>query len=228
MTLSLEQVRRKLCERSGYQLEIIVNENRSSMLTVLDKRGKWVKLSLHRMFLAAPEGVINAVAEYLREKNESASKIIRSFIQANLRRIDYSHRLDPRTLYSQGHLYHLQEIFDEVNEEYFTGSVKLWITWFDRLPKKNSSRIVYGQYFEALKLIKVNKMLDNEAFPRFFVSFVVYHEMLHHVIPSYVDKRGVQCIHSKEFKEREQLFKEYKKAKAWELEYRHQFFAELN
>lgn len=227
MSLSLEHVKQKLSEQTGYNLEIIVNENRSSMLSVLSKKGKWAKLSLHRMFLNAPDNVIDAIALYLKNKEDPSFALVRSYIQTNLQRVDYSHRLNPRSLYTQGSVYNLQEIFDEINEQYFTGKVKLWLTWFEK-PQKKTSRIVYGQYFEALKLIKINKLLDDKQFPRYFLAFVIYHEMLHHVIPSYIDERGIQCIHSKQFKEREIQFKDYRQAKAWELEFRHRYFAELN
>lgn len=228
MTFTLEHVKKQISKHSGYQLDIILNENRSSMLSVLDQRGNWAKLSLHRMFLEAPEAVISAVATYLKERSESAFAVIRTYIRANLHRFDYSHKLDPRTLYSEGKIYNLQEIYDKINQEYFNNEVKLWISWQDRPSKKNCSRIVFGQYFEVLKLIKINKMMDDVSFPKYFVSYVVYHEMLHHVIPSYIDEKGISRIHSKEFKEREQYFKDYRKAKAWELEHRHKFFAELN
>ncbi|MDR3624341.1 MAG: hypothetical protein P4L16_04285 [Chlamydiales bacterium] len=224
----LENVKQRLSDKSGFEFELIINENSSNMLAVLDKRDKWAKLSLHKMFLEAPESVITAVATYVKKKDSSAFAVIRSYIHSNLPRFDYSHRLDARTLYTNGKVYHLQKVYDEINKKYFESKVKLWITWFDRLPKKNCSRIVFGQYFEALKLIKINKMLDDRSFPRYFIDYVVYHEILHHVVPSYIDEKGVARVHSKEFKERELIFKDYHRAKAWELEHRHQFFAEFN
>ena len=227
MTLSVECVKQKLSERTGYDLEIIVNENRSSILNVLSKKGNRAKLSLHRMFLNAPDTVIDAVASFLKNRQDPSIAVVRSFIQTNLQRVDYSHRLNPRTLYTQGKVYNLQQIYDEVNYEYFSGKVKLALTWFNKSQKK-TSRIIYGQYYEALKLIKINKLLDDHEFPKYFLAFVIYHEMLHHEVPSYIDERGVQCIHSKQFKEREHKFKDYKKAKEWELEFRHRYFAELN
>jgi hypothetical protein len=227
MTLSVEYVRQKLSERTGFNLEIIVNENRSSMLSVLSKKGKWAKLSIHRMFLHAPDEVIEAVAKYVKNKEDPSFKVVRSFIHANIQRVDYSHRLNPMSLSTQGRIYNLQEIFDEINQEYFMGKVKLGLTWVDK-PHKKTSRIVYGQYYETLKLIKISKLLDDIQCPRYFLAFVIYHEMLHHVVPSYIDEKGVHCIHSKQFKEREMQFKDFQKAKAWELEFRHRYFAELN
>lgn len=228
MTQLLEDIKQQLARQLGYELELIINENRSDMLSVLDKRDNWAKVSLHKMFLDAPKDVLSAIASYVNEKNTPSFSLIRSYIHENLPRFDYSHRLDARSLYTSGKVYQLQELYDEINREYFDLKAKLWITWFDRHPKKNHSRVVFGQYFEALKLIKINKILDDASIPREFITYVIYHEMLHHVIPSYIDEKGVARVHSKEFKEREQLFKEYHKAKAWEMEHRHQFFADLN
>jgi hypothetical protein len=227
MSLTLEEVQKKIADRSGYNLEIIVNENRSSLLSVLSKKGKWARLSLHRIFLNAPEAVIEAVALFIKNKKDPSFIRIKSFIQSTIKEVDYSHRLDLKSLSTKGRCFDLEELFNEINREYFDNRVNLKITWHER-PNKKTSRIVYGQYYEILKLIKINKMLDDPQFPRFFLKFVIYHEMLHHVIPSYIDDKGVQCVHSKSFKYMELKFKEYNQAKKWELEFRREYFAELN
>jgi hypothetical protein len=58
-------------------------------------------------------------------------------------------------------------------------------------------------------------LLDSPSFPDYFVSYVVYHEMLHHVCPSYFDAKGLHQIHSKEFKAKEIEFKHYDLAQTW-------------
>ena len=58
-------------------------------------------------------------------------------------------------------------------------------------------------------------MLDNPTFPDYVVAYVVYHEMVHHVIPSYYDANGNHHIHSKEFKQKEAKFRHYALAQGW-------------
>lgn len=228
MTLSLQEVQTKLSKSSGYNLQIVLNENRSSILTVSNKRGRSAKLSLHRMFLTAPNDVLEAVAHFVKNKEHPSFGLVKAYIQSNLQRLDYSHKLDTRRLSTQGRYYNLQALFDEVNQEYFAGSVKLWLTWFEAPVKKNPSTLVYGKYFEPLKLIKINKLLDDEKVPKFFLTFVIYHEILHHVIPPYLNQEGVQCIHSKEFKAKEMEFKALGQAKEWELHFRRNYFSQFN
>ena len=51
--------------------------------------------------------------------------------------------------------------------------------------------------------------------PRYFVAYIVYHEMLHHVIPG---SRGLGRVnlHPPEFKEREREFRHFQRALDWE------------
>ena len=57
--------------------------------------------------------------------------------------------------------------------------------------------------------------MDNRDFPDYFVAFVIYHEMLHHVYPAYVDDTGQKHIHTKAFKEQERQFKRFQEAQKW-------------
>jgi len=54
--------------------------------------------------------------------------------------------------------------------------------------------------------------------PRFFVEYIVYHEMLHHVVQMPV-LDGRRCMHGPEFKARERCFARYAEAIAWEREH---------
>ena len=58
-------------------------------------------------------------------------------------------------------------------------------------------------------------MLDSPSFPDYLVSYVVYHEMVHNVCPSYFDENGFHQIHSKEFKKKEEEFRYYDLAQDW-------------
>ena len=196
------------------KVKLRINDNRSTMLSV-----RWesdcTKVSLHRMFLEAPENVMDELACYVRREQKSISPSIKAFIEDNLRNLDYTHMLNLSKLISRGNVYNLQQIYDALNQEYFEGRLKLYITWFGRGTQKNRSRVTFGLYHDPLKLIKINRLLDSPAFPDYLVAYVIYHEMLHHVCPSYYDEKGIHRVHNKEFKERELLFPYYHQAQNW-------------
>lgn len=199
---------------SGIKLQLKINDNRSTMLSV-----KWepdcTKVSLHRMFLHAPQNVMQALACYLKGTHKKLAPSIKAYIESNLQRLDYSHELDLSKLETKGRIYDLEKIYHHLNRDYFNHPLGLYITWFGERKKRSGQRITFGLYHDPLRLIKVNRLLDNKHFPDYFVAYVIYHEMLHYVCPTYVDAKGQKHIHSKAFKEQEKKFEYYQQAQDW-------------
>lgn len=115
-------------------------------------------------------------------------------------------------MYPDGTVHDLAEIYETVNVRYFGAKLDLRITWFGRgsIPR---TRILYGSYRHDRKEVRVNRILDQERVPRSVVEFIVYHEMLHHVLPPKRGKNGRRSIHHRAFKEREQEFEDFAEAK---------------
>jgi len=207
-------IQKQLEGSSGLKLKLKINDNRSTMLSV-----KWesdfTKVSLHRIFLQAPPNVMDALACYLRREDKNIAPSVKAFIEDNLKTLDYSDDLDRTKLFSQGNVYNLQKIYNDLNTEYFEGKLNLQITWFGKPMKRFRSRVTFGLYYDPLRLIKINRLLDSPAFPDYLVGYVVYHEMVHHVCPAYFDEKGQHQIHNKEFKEKEALYKYFDLAQAW-------------
>lgn len=199
---------------SGVKLKLKINDNRSTMLSV-----RWepdyTKVSLHRMFLQAPQNVMQSLACYIRREHKIISRDIKVFIENGLKELDYSHTVDKSKLCNQGNYYNLKELFDEINKEYFNEKLDLFITWFGKPSQRNKSRVTFGLYHDQLKLIKINRFLDNPSIPKYVISYVIFHEMLHHVCPSYVDEKGLHRVHNKEFKTQEVCYKHYDLAQKW-------------
>jgi hypothetical protein len=214
---------RELEKSAGKKLKVKLNDNHSTMLSV-----KWepdcTKVSLHRMFLEAPSNIIDDLACYLRQEKKIISPSVKAFIENNLQKLNYSHLLDLRKLNSQGNFYNLKQIYSDLNKTYFDNQLNLFITWFGKPNQRNRSRVTFGLYHDPLRLIKIHKMLDSPSFPDYFVSYVVYHEMVHHVCPAYIDEKGLHRVHSKEFKAREQLFHHYELAQSWIKDHKNYFF----
>jgi hypothetical protein len=72
----------------------------------------------------------------------------------------------------------------------------------------------FGAYLPEIQTIRIHPALDQVFVPRYFVEFIVYHELLHHVIPP-VRRNGRYEIHSPVFRRREREFPAYAEALAW-------------
>jgi hypothetical protein len=72
----------------------------------------------------------------------------------------------------------------------------------------------FGVYLPGTQLIRIHPALDQAFVPGYFVEFIVYHELLHHVIPP-VRLNGRYQIHSPRFRQHERDFPAYAEAMAW-------------
>ena len=167
------------------------------------------------MFLEAPRNVMDALVCYIKQEDKNIDRTVKAFIEDKLKDLNYSHVLDQSKLSSQGNIYNLDRIYEALNEEYFEGKLKLSITWFGKPTQRSKTRFTFGLYHEPVRLIKINKVLDSPSFPDYLISYVIYHEMLHHVCPSYIDVNGNSVIHTGDFKEKEAHFKYFDLAQQW-------------
>lgn len=116
----------------------------------------------------------------------------------------------------RGHCFDLQQIYNRVNGLYFEGKLKLSIRWVGDRDARPKRKVMFGSYHPDRKLIKIHRRLDQPHIPEYFISFVVYHEMLHHVLPPivvrsawYRFKRPKRKIHHPAFSRKERDFHEY-------------------
>lgn len=123
-----------------------------------------------------------------------------------------------------GGCYDLNTIFREINASYFANQLDLRITWFGSARRKARRHRKLGLFCFRTKVVKIHRLLDQPHFPPYFISYVVYHEMLHSVCPPVKAKRGRYRIHHPDFLKREKEFTEYAAAKQWEQENKKLFF----
>ncbi|HSX04330.1 MAG TPA: hypothetical protein VLG76_06345 [Rhabdochlamydiaceae bacterium] len=126
-------------------------------------------------------------------------------------------------LKTQGEHYHLDQIYEKINQHYFEGKLDLKISWFGNHKSVAKRRVILGSYNHRKGLIKIHRVLDHSHIPDYFISFIVYHEMLHHVLPPLWGRYRRRRIHHSEFSAREKQFEEYALAK----EFRKGFIKEL-
>jgi len=117
----------------------------------------------------------------------------------------------------QGRFSNLREIFDKLNERYFGQRLKRYrIVWGQRRATRPQSMIVFGTIQEEDRIIRIHPLLDRRFVPSWFVEYVVYHEMLHAVVPDEYDSSGRRLVHHEKFLARERQYRGFRRAKAWE------------
>ena len=198
-----------------------LHDNTHTMLTYQRHRGVW-QLRLHHMFVAAPTEVLEALAVFVRTGDAQASATLDAYIEGNkvfIRRVPPSQlrrrlRIDP-----VGEHHDLKEIFDELNRRYFRNRINATIT-YGPAPRVRGPRrsIKMGSYSSDSKVIRIHPALDQSRVPRYFVEWIVFHEMLHHVHRARRGPDGRRCVHTPEFLEHERRFYAFERAQRWENE----------
>jgi hypothetical protein len=209
-----QSLERKLRAAFSGPVILSITDNRHSIITHRVQKGM-LHARVHHMFLDAPGWVVDALVRYVTRGERDASATLGDYIDANGFRLARRKRNAP--LVTRGRCHDLLTIYEKVNLRYFEGEMNALITWGKKPTSKAKRRrtIKLGSYSAVDRLIRVHPALDQKWVPRYFVAYVVYHEMLHHVIPG---SRGLGRVnlHPPEFKERERGFRHFERALAWE------------
>jgi hypothetical protein len=206
-----------------------ITDNRHSIITHRVQRGI-LHARVHHMFLDAPSSVVDSLVRYVTKGDREASALLGDYIDENGSRLARRKRNAP--LVAKGRHHDLLRLFQDINDRYFDGGVNAVITWGkagkggSRVKVRTASRrstklkpqrktIKLGSYSAVDRMVRVHPALDQKWVPRYFVAYIVYHEMLHHVIPA---SRGLGRVnfHPPEFKERERQFRHFERALTWE------------
>jgi hypothetical protein len=190
-----------------------ITDNRHSMIHATRRTGL-LQVRLHHMFLDAPGSVVESLVRFVMYRDRDASAHVGQFIDGNMTRI---RSLSPkRPLRTLGETHDLQQIFDELNAQYFGSEIDARICWGNDTPTgRDRTTIKLGSYTAHAQLVRVHPRLDQAFVPRWFVGFVVFHEMLHHVMPA-TRVNGRRLLHPAEFRARERGYRHYDRAVAWE------------
>ncbi|MBI5516144.1 MAG: hypothetical protein HY909_20335 [Deltaproteobacteria bacterium] len=201
----------------GAPLVVSITDNRRTMLSIR-REGALRRVRLHHMFLDAPEGVLDAVGRYLSHGEEGAGRSIDTFIAENQHRI-HRRRVPRRPWATRGRVFDLSAVLASLVGRYFPAMAPVAVTWGRSASGlRTSSRrrtIRMGTYYLDEALIRIHPALDQAWVPLYFLEWVLYHELLHHVVPMPVIN-GRRCYHTEEFRTRELAFEDYTRARDWE------------
>jgi hypothetical protein len=213
-----ERLRTTLCQMSGLRVLLRITDNSSTMLSVkYDGNGR-ARLSLHHMFLDAPFEIHQALSAWLkRPRSKKPGAVIDTFIRDNKHRIRVKvpRRLAPAELVTRGRFHDLAAIFADLNAKFFDNTITAGITW-GKMPRRLPRRTIrFGSYAPHSHLIRIHPLLDQENVPRFFVRYIVFHEMLHAHLGIEETPNGRRRIHPPRFVEMEKEYPEYRRALRW-------------
>ena len=190
------------------------------MVSHSKKAGRLV-VRLHRMFARAGVDDVKSLAGFILGGSPSDARKVDHFIAAHkheIRQSTSSRRRQP--VCAKGRHHDLCGNLDRVVERYFGGIGEVEIGWGSETKKGRSRRSrsrsrVLAKYSYEDRTISVNPVLDSDKVPGYVLDWIVYHEMLHHVLP--VEKTGnKRRFHTRSFKALERAFDRYKEAVAWE------------
>jgi hypothetical protein len=211
-----QSLERKLHGAAARPVLLSITDNRHSIVRHSVQQGV-LRVRTHHMFLDAPAAVQDALIDYVVRGDREASHVVGRYINEHLHRLR-PHRSTRTRLVTRGRHHDLLPVFDRLNATYFEGGIDALITWgratTARGPRPRQS-LKLGSYSALERIISIHPSLDRCWVPRYFVAFVVYHEMLHHVIPS-VREGGRSRLHPAAFRDRERAFRLFERALAWE------------
>ncbi|MBN1962737.1 MAG: hypothetical protein JW841_17540 [Deltaproteobacteria bacterium] len=199
-----------LCNRLDRSVRITFTCNRTTMLSFCEKRGVLV-VRLHEIFTKAETTVWEALADYIEYQSRNAAQIIDKFISACPRTPAAQTNTNIST---QGRFHDLRTIFNELNQTFFHNQVQVNITWGFASPRRYRRSIQLGLYLPNDRLIRIHPALDQAFVPHYYVTWIVFHEMLHDVFG--IDQNRKQAVHPPELKVVEQTFPHYALCKQWE------------
>lgn len=213
---SRQALERRLEAAEGGPVQLAVTDNLRRMVTFVRERGA-LRVRLHMMFLGAPEAVVDALVRYLVQDDPEGSQELDAFIEQNYFRIRAA-RPVRGPLHTKGRVHDLLSVQREVAARYFGHATdEVLVSWGRRSVPRGASRkaIKLGTYSAPERLIRVHPALDRAWVPRYFLAYILYHELLHHVVP-WAEVKGRFHFHSAEFERRERQYHDYDRALAWE------------
>jgi hypothetical protein len=226
---SQEELSRFFQDRlQGRLVSLVLTDNRQRILSAArdPRRPEGIRLRLHQSFCRADEALLEIVADFAagRLRGPARQRAIAAFRQFFVRQgagQAPSRRRRSSPLVTAGRHFDLEAIRDQVARELLPDFPPTPITWGRaaparaatlRRPRRRSLRL--GSFDAQRRLIRIHPVLDQRQVPLYVVRAVVYHEMLHAIVPAEEGGRR-RRIHTPEFRRRERLSPDHLPAESW-------------
>ena len=209
------EIERRLSSRLRANVRIVYTDNSRTMISPRKAAGGTLVLRLHHMFKNADGKIIAAISEYLKNGGRLSSRLLDEFISKNHHLIRRKARQPRPGIETGGQFHDLIRYYRELNQRYFGGKLDVAITWGNRARRRGQNHIRLGSYSFENRLIRVHPALDKKWIPRYYVKSIIYHEMLHAEF-GVRNKNGRCQFHTGAFREREEAFSYFHRAREWE------------
>ena len=236
-----EPLARRLSESLSTSVRsLTLTRNRTRIISAKPHRSEdgqpaGLDIRVHRCFAEADDRVVQAVVDFLEARSAASRKRGLAVIREHFRLHGQEDTHRPTSLKPKGSVFDLSVLKERVNQRYFSGSLQVDITWSrgaqggqgakrpgakgrgrskGRRRRNGSFSIRLGSYDDRLRLVRIHPVLDRPDVPEMVVESIVYHEMLHAVIPP---KPGAQrrSVHPPEFRRMERQYEHFDQAEAW-------------
>jgi hypothetical protein len=194
----------------------------SKHVIVARSRGSELRVRMNGVFEDAPPDVRQAVARWLRSGRRArrACRRLDDWIAAVQERLS-AERARSLQLETAGNCHDLEEITAdlfarEIDERALPSGERPAVTWGRRARCRARRSLQLGSYDPHLHLVRVHPVLDQPAVPRFFVRYILFHELVHALLPPCADGSGRLVHHGPEFRRREQRYADYREAVLWQ------------
>ena len=117
---------------------------------------------------------------------------------------------------ARGRHHDLGEYADRLNALYLDGRSRAPVSWSARSPKAGTRSARLAYFDPAAVRIVMSRRLDQASAPRYFVEYVLFHEMLHEVLGIGRRRDGRRDIHGRLFRLMERTYPDYERALAYE------------
>lgn len=167
------------------------------------------------MFLDAGPNIMTALAHWMKGTGRRAShRVLDDYIRRNQ---DQIRKASNRrvVLRTKGTYFDLRALFDDVNAAHFENTINAQITW-GRMPAPRRRRSIrFGSYTPEDEIVRIHPLLDQSFVPKFFVRYIVFHEMLHAHLGVSESPTGRRRVHTREFNGLERQYPDFDRAVAW-------------
>ena len=177
---------------------------------------------LHRAFSEAPEEVCDSLARWLLvgRRARRACKLLDDWIDQRMLRESTPPPPAP-TLHPDGETYDLGTLAQEVLAQRFQGHFGEvrplpGLTWGRRARSRSRHSLRLGSYDPLTHVVRIHPVLDQPEVPRWFVCFVLAHELLHAKWPPRRGRGRRWVHHGAQFRAEEAAHPDCVRAGDWE------------
>jgi hypothetical protein len=201
-----------ISDGSRLPVKLTITANRVAMASIAFTPGGLAKVRLHEAFLNAPHAVVEAIGQYIRSRRAEDWAPVADYAKAIVSgKKRPARRMKPETV---GAVYDLKEVKNDVNKSFFNGRVSCGIEWARGRPAKRpgtrSRSIRFGSWDADEETVRISPLLDDVRVPYDFIRYIVFHEMLHAVVPC-ANHGGRRSYHPPTFRILERSYPDVKR-----------------